>query len=122
MKIIVDTSVWADHFRQPSSVLTEIGRSGKLRMHPFIVGEIAAGSLAQWDKTVAALKTIPTVPIVADNDFFDFMKDHRLMGSGLSFVDIHLLAAVKATATAVLWSRDKRLVAKSEELGCLFSP
>jgi predicted nucleic acid-binding protein len=119
--VVVDTSVWADHFRKPEAELAEIGRSGKLRMHPFVVGEIAAGSLAQWDRTVMALRLIPAIPVVEDEIFFQFMKEHELMGSGLSFVDIHLLASVSGIPSATLWSRDKRLAAKANELGCLYA-
>jgi hypothetical protein len=120
--IIVDTSVWADHFRKPEMALTELGRSGKLGMHPFIVGEIAAGSLSLWDKTVAALRIIPAIAVVSEAVFFQFVKDHKLMGSGLSFVDIHLLASVQSVQSAYLWSRDRKLAAKANELNCSYQP
>jgi predicted nucleic acid-binding protein len=118
--IVIDTSVWADHFRKPEERLTEIGRSGRLRMHPFIVGEISAGSLYQWDRTIAALRLIPVIEMIEEADFFVFMKDYQLMGSGLSFVDIHLLASVRAAKSAALWTRDKKLAAKADELGCRY--
>jgi predicted nucleic acid-binding protein len=120
--ILIDTSVWADHFRKSESLLTDIGRSGALVMHPFVVGELAAGYLPQWEQTVSALRLIPAVAIVADDDFFVFLHDQRLMGSGLSFVDLHLLASISATKSARLWSRDKRLNARAEEMGFAYAP
>jgi hypothetical protein len=91
-------------------------------MHPFVVGELAAGSLERWDRTVAALRLIPAVKVVEETEYFNFLQINRLMGSGLSFVDIHLLASVKASKSARLWSKDKRLAAKASELDCHFFP
>jgi predicted nucleic acid-binding protein len=115
--IVIDTSVWADHFRKAEAAVTDIGRSGELRMHPFVVGELAAGNLPDWNRTVAALRLIPAAATVEENILFQFMADHGLMGSGLSFVDIHLLASVAIAESAQLWSRDKRLKARAEMLG-----
>lgn len=118
--ILIDTSVWVDHLRKPEPQLTLIGRSGELIMHPFVIGELAAGNVHDWERTIAALRLLPLSPLLDEDSYFPFILHNRLMGSGLSFVDIHLLASAMQLDGGQIWTRDKRLHARADALGCAY--
>lgn len=115
--ILVDTSVWVDHLRRGDTQLAELLEGGGVVMHPFVVGEIACGTLADRPLILELLQALATV-VVADNDeALGFIERHGLYGKGIGFIDVHLLASVALTAGASLWTRDKRLHSVAEELG-----
>jgi len=41
--ILVDTSVWIDHFRSGVDALANVLESAKVMTHPFVIGELACG-------------------------------------------------------------------------------
>ena len=115
--ILVDTSVWVDHLRRGDTQLAELLEGGGVVMHPFVVGEIACGTLADRPLILELLQALATV-VVADNDeALGFIERHGLYGKGIGFIDVHLLASMALTAGASLWTRDKRLHSVAEELG-----
>lgn len=114
--VLVDTSVWADHFRSAEPHLSALLGAGRVRMHPFVVGELALGNLRDWRTTVSMLRTLHALAIVGQDELLAFVEENALAGSGIGFVDANLLAAARAAAT-LLWTRDKRLHAKAAELG-----
>ena len=118
--ILVDTSVWADHFNRAELHLVALNCDKKTVMHPFVIGELVAGNLRSWDRTLAALRLVPSAPVVDDDAYYSFIAAYQLMGTGLSFVDLHLLASA-VHASALLWTRDKRLKATASRLGCSYA-
>lgn len=119
--ILVDTSVWVDHLRRGDARLAELLGRGAVVIHPFVVGEIACGSLADRSAILELLQDLPTA-VVADNDeALGFIERHGLHGKGIGYVDLHLLASVALTDGAGLWTRDKRLRAVANDLGCAHS-
>ena len=114
--ILVDTSVWIDHLRQSDSALvTELEASAVLT-HPFIVGEIACGNLSNREQVLTLLQALPQAPVASDAEVLEFIERRRLMGRGIGYIDVHLLAAVALDGTATLWTRDRRLAAVAAEL------
>jgi len=116
--ILVDTSVWIDHFRNGVFRLADLLESNRVLMHPFVVGEIACGNLKARRDTLQLLCNLPGAPVASNGEVMTFIESNRLMVKGIGFVDAHLLAAVALAANATLWTRDKRLTqaAKSLEL------
>jgi len=115
--ILVDTSVWIDHFRRTDPDLVALlGRSAVL-VHPFVIGELALGSLRQADLIIEALQDLPQVRAARDAEVLPFIRRQGLAGSGIGYVDAHLLAATRLTPGTLLWSRDRRLSAQAERLG-----
>jgi predicted nucleic acid-binding protein len=116
--ILVDTSVWADHFRTADSELVSLIRAGDVWIHEHVLGELAIGNLRDWERTVRALASLPRVPTVSEADWLSCVRSHRLPGSGLGFVDAHLLAAVETEHNLRIWTRDKRLAAMADRMNC----
>jgi hypothetical protein len=107
--ILVDTSVWIDHLRSADTLLSELLSRGHVVTHPFLVGELAMGSLKQRDVILEALKSLPQVTVARDDEVLHFVSSRSLYGVGIGYIDAHLLAAAQLTPGTVLWTRDKRL-------------
>ena len=115
--ILVDTSIWVDHLRAGDDELRRVLDRGEVLSHPFVIGELALGNLRQRDLVLDALGALPRAGIATDQEVMFFIGEHRLFGLGIGYVDAHLLAAVRLTAPAGLWTRDRRLNAVAEDLG-----
>ncbi len=88
-------------------------------MHPFVVGEIACGSLADRALVLELLQQLPAAMVAEPDEALGYVERHKLYGKGLGYVDVHLLASV-AIGETKLWTRDRRLRAAAQELGCAF--
>lgn len=115
--ILVDTSVWVDHLRKGDKGLAALLTASSVLIHPFVIGELACGNLRKRNEVLALLKNLPRVTVTTDDEVLFFIERHALMGRGLGYVDMHLLAAVTLHGTARLWTRDKRLRASADALG-----
>ena len=114
--ILVDTSVWIDHLRQGNTQLAAALEAVHVRVHPFVVGELACGTLRARAEVVGLLQALPPILVATDKEILFFMAEQNLMGRGIGYVDVHLLASAKLGG-ALLWTRDKRLHAVATELG-----
>ncbi len=115
--ILVDSSVWVDHFRNPSSQLTQYLDEATVLSHPFIVGELVVGSLKSEHPVVRAMHKMPQALVASHIEFMTFLEHQKLSGLGLSFVDVHLLTATALTPDALLWTRDRRLHQAAVHIG-----
>jgi predicted nucleic acid-binding protein len=115
--ILVDTSVWIDHLRRGDARLTALLDAASVLVHPFVIGEIACGNLADRKTVIELLQALPTSAVADPGEVLVFIERHPLHGKGLGYVDAHLLAAVALAPGATLWTRDKRLGAAAQGLG-----
>ena len=113
--ILVDTSVWIDHFRTGDAALAQMLDQGRVLMHPFVLGELALGNFRRRD-VLATLRDLPAAFVATDNEVLDFIERNTLFGLGIGYVDAHLLAAVALTPGASLLTRDSRLATAAERL------
>jgi predicted nucleic acid-binding protein len=118
--ILADTSVWVDHLRAGDKALAGLLDTGMVLSHPFVVGELALGNLRQRAIVMNALSGLPCASVATDAEVLHFIDRHALFGRGVGYVDVHLLAAVRLTTGAELWTNDKRLDAIAAELGLTF--
>lgn len=117
--VLVDTSVWIDHLRKCSARLAGLLNDGEVAIHPFVIGELACGNLANRQEILSLLHSLPAIQRVEDDEILLFIEQHSLAGRGLGLIDVHLLAASKMSGDP-LWTRDKRLKASTETLGLGF--
>lgn len=118
--ILADTSVWVDHFRVGDTRLSEALLGGTVCHHPFVTGELACGNLRNRKVVLELLRELPVAPVATDAEALRFIEDRSLMGRGIGYIDVHLLASVALSGTSHLWTRDQRLAAVAEELGLAF--
>ena len=115
--ILADTSVWVDHLRASNKALVALLDAGMVLAHPFVIGELALGNLRQREIVLKALADLPQARVAMDAEVLHFIERHALSGRGIGYIDAHLLAAVKLTAGAELWTNDKRLHGVAVQLG-----
>jgi len=118
--ILVDTSVWVDHLRRGDGHLATLLNEERVIVHPFVVGEIALGSLRHRDRVLQLLRSLPQAVIASHDEVLRMVSRLGLHGRGIGYVDAHLLAAVRLTGTSSLWSRDRRLDAMATDMGAAF--
>jgi len=114
--ILVDTSVWVDHFRRGNAQLRDLLNEGQVLCHPFILGEIASGSIRNRSEILTLLRLLPEATGATNQEAMDFLELNRLFGKGLGWVDIHLLASVRLTGIR-LWTLDTQMSAAAYFLG-----
>jgi predicted nucleic acid-binding protein len=119
--ILVDSSVWIDHFRHASAELAALLASRVVVTHPFVVGELACGHVPEREAVFVALASLPPAPVLAHDEVLAFVERHRLMARGIGWVDMHLLASASVLGRASLWSRDRRLMAAAAERGVAYA-
>lgn len=106
--ILVDTSVWIDHLRRGNARLAALLDAGQVRTHPFVIGELACGTLRQRAVVLELLGKLPVTTAATPGEVLAFIDARRLMGRGLGYVDLHLLASAVLDDVR-MWSLDKRL-------------
>jgi predicted nucleic acid-binding protein len=115
--ILVDTSVWVDHLRRGDARIVDLLERNAVVMHPFVVGELACGSLTDRALTLELLQQLPMAAVAEFDEILGYIERHDLHGKGIGYVDVHLLASTAIGGTK-LWTRDRRLRAVALELGC----
>lgn len=114
--ILVDTSVWIDHLRAKDDQLSQLLFDCKVIIHPFVVGELALGNLQQREPILGWLQRLPQASMASEPEVLHLINNQSLFGSGIGYIDAHLLAAVLLTPASKLWTRDKRLHAAGARL------
>lgn len=117
--VLVDTSVWVAHLREGNTGLETLLNEGEVVCHPFIIGELACGNLSNRSEILSLLQALPMGTQAEHEEVMQFIEDYRLMGKGLGYIDIHLLASALLTKDP-LWTLDKKLNEVSSKLGLEF--
>src|SRR5271169_2618522 len=90
---------------------------GQIVIHPFIIAELALGSLQERTKTLALLDLLPQVRMAQLSEVRLMMEARRLYSLGIGLTDAHLIASVFIHSSTLLWTRDKPLRKAAEALG-----
>jgi predicted nucleic acid-binding protein len=90
---------------------------GDIVTHPFIIAELALGSLRERARTLALLDFLPQARVAQLSEVRHVIEARRLHGLGIGLVDAHLIASVLISTSTLLWTRDKRLRKAAEGLG-----
>jgi predicted nucleic acid-binding protein len=119
--ILVDTSVWVDHLRRGSSRLRALLDAGEVVCHPMVIGEIALGQLSRRGEVLALLAELPVAVDVGHAEVRHMVDAHALAGSGIGWVDAHLLASALLGVTPI-WTLDRPLATLARRLGIAANP
>jgi predicted nucleic acid-binding protein len=118
--ILVDTSVWIDHLRSGEPLLVAALDGGRVMMHPFVLGELACGNLANRSEVLGLLGGLPAALTATDPEALEFIERRALMGQGIGYIDVHLLASTALSGDVRLWTKDRRLAVVATELDLAF--
>ena len=119
--MLVDTSIWVEHLRHSKFGLVSLLQHAEVQCHPFIIGELACGSISRRSEILHLLRRLPSIQVVENEEVMTFVERHRIMGRGVGWVDVHLLAAA-ALESVLLWTADRRLASIARSLGVYGEP
>ncbi|MDI7260049.1 MAG: type II toxin-antitoxin system VapC family toxin [Thermodesulfobacteriota bacterium] len=117
--VLVDTSVWVAHLRDGTIGLEALLNEGHVLCHSFVVGELACGNLGNRSEILSLLHALPMAMHLEHEEAIQFLENYSLMGKGLGYIDVHLLASAILTK-AHLWTLDKKLSEVSSKLGLAY--
>jgi len=106
--VLVDTSVWVNHFRRGDLQLEALLLGGEVVCHPFVIGELACGNIKNRSEILALLQALPKTPTIDMAEYLYFIEQNHLSGTGIGFVDVHLLASAQLSGIP-FWTNDKKL-------------
>ncbi|MBV1916150.1 MAG: type II toxin-antitoxin system VapC family toxin [Pseudomonadales bacterium] len=115
--VLVDTSVWIDHLRSTDEQLVNLLEQGLVSIHPMIIGELSCGYLQNREQLLSLWKNLSGVNETTHNEAMYCLERNDLMGKGIGFIDLHLLASTLLTPNTSLWTGDRRLQRLAESLG-----
>jgi predicted nucleic acid-binding protein len=114
--ILVDTSVWIDHLHRSEPDLLRLLALDEVGQHPLVLEELALGNIQDRSSVLTLIGALTRLPVLTHDELIDLVEGSRLWGRGLSAVDAHLLGSVRIQPGAVLWTRDRRLLATAAAL------
>jgi predicted nucleic acid-binding protein len=106
--VLVDTSIWVDHFRRGNTTLAARLEEAAVWCHPFVIGELACGRLSDRAHILSLLEALPQPPLVEHEEALEFADRNGLTGSGLGWIDVHLLASARLGGIGI-WTLDQTL-------------
>ena len=120
--VLVDTSVWVDHFRKCNVGLVDLLALDLVMTHPLVLGQVACGTPPNRDQTLGDLGRLQQTQQASMRETMAFIERERLFGLGCGLVDVMLLASALLTTGVELWTLDKRLCALADRFGLLHMP
>jgi predicted nucleic acid-binding protein len=118
--VLADTSVWINHLNVGSPKLKTLLLETEVVSHPFIIGELACGNIKNRKEVFSLLDTLPASQVVTDKEFRHFLERNKLMGKGIGFIDVHLLASARISRVP-LWTEDKNLKKAARQLNLSYT-
>jgi len=118
--IIVDTSIWIDQLEAPDKRFADLLFEQIVVIHPYVIGEILLGSVRDRTSLRKRLFDLDPAPVADVAEVFNLIESAALFGTGVGYIDAHLLASTLLTDRGRLWTRDMRLHAAAERLGIAF--
>jgi predicted nucleic acid-binding protein len=123
MSVLVDTSVWVDHFRKRNDGLINLIQADLALTHQMVLVELACGTPpAPRSRTLHDIGLLRPCNQASLGEVTDFIEREKLYGLGCGLVDTALLASTLITAGCSLWTMDKRLAELAERFGVAFHP
>lgn len=115
--ILADTSVWIDYIRRPNLEFAQALRDEQILTHPFVIGELALGGVTSRTQIAQEIKKLFSVPVATVDEVLILIEGLPLVGSGIGYVDAHLIASARLKPGTRLWTLDRKLHKVAEALG-----
>ena len=118
--ILVDTTIWIDYLRSGHTRLAQALQLNEVSIHPFVIGELACGNLKVRPTVLGLLAGLPSLRMLESHEVLFFIEHQKLMGRGMGYIDVHLLAATVIAPDTKLWTRNLKLFNAAKSLGVAF--
>jgi predicted nucleic acid-binding protein len=115
--ILADTSIWIDHLRESNPEMARLLGAGEILMHPFIIAEIALGSLRNRRKVLGEMESLLEVRVAQLSEVRHMIETLALYSKGIGLTDAHLIASCLLTPGTQLWTRDSVMEKVARALG-----
>jgi len=112
---LVDTSIWVDHLRKGSPPLENLLQGKQVLTHPWVIGELAGGMIKNRNEILALLQALPEAQVAEYHEVLAFIESQKLLGLGLGWVDVNLLASAQLTGCNI-WTGDISLQNSASKL------
>ena len=115
--VLVDTSVWIRFLANQSPFAARLDRllsQGEVWGHDFVYGELLIGDRGGRRELLADFALMHQAPIATHRELVEFVRERRLHGRGIGWIDAHLLASA-LIGNLALWTADPRLAALASE-------
>lgn len=123
MNVLIDTSVWVDHFRRSNAALVGLLQADCALTHPMVLLELACGTPPQpRQRTLGDIAQLQGSQQASQREVLELIEREKLYGLGCGLVDLVLLASTLITPAAQLWTLDQRLAALAARFGVAHMP
>lgn len=123
MNVLVDTTVWVDHFRRGNAALVALLQADLALTHPMVLLELACGTPPQpRQRTLGDIAQLQSSQQASQREVLELIEREKLYGQGCGLVDMVLLASTLITPAAQLWTLDQRLAALAARFGVAHTP
>lgn len=120
--ILIDTSTWVDHFRGMDTLLaSQPVQSVRRLLHPFVYGELLLGGLPKNDAVREVLADLHPAPVADPSEVAAFIEWAGLAGTGIGYVDTHLLVSARMVENGCLLTQDRNLLEQAQRLDIAYS-
>jgi predicted nucleic acid-binding protein len=110
MSVLIDTSVWVDHFRRRNEILVQLITVDQALVHPLVLLELACGTPpAPRARALQDIALLRRAQEATWSEVMQFVETERLYGQGCGSTDLTLLASTLMTPGARFWTLDRRL-------------
>jgi predicted nucleic acid-binding protein len=121
MSVLIDTSVWIDHFRRTNARLVQLITSDQALTHPVVLVELACGTPpAPRVRTLRDIGLLQHATHATWAEVMELIEARQFYGRGCGSSDLTLLASTLMTPGASLWTFDKRLAELAGEVGIAY--
>ena len=124
MMVLVDTSVWIRFLANREPFAAELDRllgRDEVVGHELIFGELLIGDRGGRPKLLAAYEQMRQASLIPHREVVAFVRDRRLQGRGVGWIDVHLLASALVDRLQV-WTADPRFADVADELAVAYAP
>jgi predicted nucleic acid-binding protein len=122
--VLVDTSVWIRFLANREPYATELDHlleRDDVVGHELIFGELLIGDRGGRPKLLAAYEQMRQASVIPHREVVAFVRDRRLQGRGVGWIDVHLLASALVDRLQV-WTVDPRFADVADELAVAYVP
>jgi len=121
VSVLIDTSVWVDHFKQRNDVLVDLIQIDLALTHEMVLAELACGTPpAPRAQTLDDIRLLRRSNQASLDEVMEFIERQELYGRGCGLVDLALLASTLMTPGCTLWTLDNRLDNLAKRFGVAY--